>query len=425
MRKPGAYTVYLIMTGAVELIFWTIFTADGVYQVSAAQLNPLQLVLVGTVLEITCFLFEVPTGVVADTYSRKLSIVIGTLLIGLGFVLQGSFPRFDVILLAQVVWGIGATFTSGATEAWITDEIGEENAGRAFLRGSQVGQVCTLAGILAGMALANVRLSLPIVLGGGLFVGLGLVLWLIMPEDGFRPAPAQARHSWRHMGRTFRGGLAMLRVRPALITILAIGSIYGGFSEGLDRLWTPHLMAFGLPKLDGFQPVVWFGLVRVAGMLLALAATEVARRRVDTNSHVIVARVLAVNNLLLAACVLIFGWAGHWGVAFVAFMSTMPLRWVRSPLYTAWVNQRLDPQVRATVISMSAQADALGQMVGGPILGAIAMRASLPAALVTAGIALLPALLLYARTGRQDAAEAVGPPVELIVTGGNRSEHID
>ena len=405
MRKPGAYTVYLILTGAVELIFWTIFTADGVYQVSSARLNPLQLVLVGTVLEITCFLFEVPTGVVADTYSRKLSIVVGTVLIGLGFVLEGSFPRFDLILLAQVVWGIGATFTSGATEAWITDEIGEENAGRAFLRGSQVGQVCTLVGIVAGMALANVRLNLPIVLGGGLFIGLGLVLWLIMPEDGFKPTPVQARHSWQHMGRTFRGGLAMLRVRPALITILAIGSIYGAFSEGLDRLWTPHLLAFDLPKLDGFQPVVWFGLVRAAGMLLALVATEVARRRVDTNSHAVVARVLAVNNLLLAACVLIFGLAGHWGVAFVGFMSTMPLRWVRGPLYTAWVNQRLDPQVRATVISMSAQADALGQMVGGPILGAIAMRASLNVALVAAGLALLPALLLYVRTGRQDASQ--------------------
>ena len=125
------------------------------------------------------------------------------------------------------------------------------------------------------------------------------------------------------------------------------------------------------------------------------------------------ARVPSVNNLLLAVCVLVFGLAGHWSMAFVASIATMPLRWVRSPLYTAWVNQRLDPQVRATVISMSAQADALGQMVGGPILGAIAMRASLRVALVAVGLALLPALLLYARTVRQDgsqqAAKAVRP----------------
>jgi len=405
MKRPTAHAVYLILTGASELFFWIIFTMDGVYQVTMAQLNPLQLVLVGTVLELTCFLFEVPTGIVADAYSRKLSIVIGMALIGLGFMLEGLFPHFELILLAQVVWGVGATFTSGATEAWITDEIGEANAGRAFLRGSQVGQVCTLVGIVAGMMLANIRLNLPIVLGGGLFVALGLVLWLFMPEDGFRPTPAQDRNSWQRMARTFRGGLAMMRVRPALITILAIGSIYGAFSEGLDRLWTPHLLNFALPTLDGLQPIVWFGVVRIAGMLLALGATEVARRRVDTNSHAMVARVLSINNALLIACVVVFGLAGHWGVAFAAFMATMPLRRVRNPLYTAWVNQRLDPQVRATVISMSSQADALGQMVGGPILGAIATGASLRAALVVAGLALLPSLLLYARTIRQDAAQ--------------------
>jgi DHA3 family tetracycline resistance protein-like MFS transporter len=405
MKRPNAYAVYLILTGASELFFWTIFTMDGVYQVTMAQLNPLQLVLVGTVLEFTCFLFEVPTGIVADVYSRKLSVVIGMALIGSGFMLEGLFPHFELILLAQVVWGVGATFTSGATEAWITDEIGEANAGRAFLRGSQVGQVCTLVGIVAGMMLANIRLNLPIVLGGGLFGALGLVLWLIMPENGFTPTPTQDRNSWQRMAHTFRGGMAMMRVRPALITILVIGSIYGAFSEGLDRLWTPHLLAFNLPALDGFQPVVWFGVVRIAGMLLALGATEVARRRVDTHNHAMVARVLSINNALLIACVVVFGLAGHWGVAFAAFMATMPLRWVRNPLYTAWVNQRLDPQVRATVISMSSQADALGQMVGGPILGAIAMGASLRAALVVAGLALLPSLLLYARTIRQDAAQ--------------------
>jgi len=405
MRKPNAYIVYLIQEGAFALIFWVIVTVDGVYQVTMAHLNPLQLVLVGTVLELACFVFEVPTGVVADAYSRKLSIVIGMVLIGLGFMLEGSFPRFELILLAQVVWGIGATFTSGATQAWITDEIGEANAGRAFLRGSQVGQVCTLVGIAAGMALANVRLNLPIVLGGGLFVGLGLALWLIMPENGFKPTSVKDRNSWQRMARTLRGGLAMMQVRPALITILVIGSIYGAFTEGLDRLWTPHLLSFTLPALDGFRPVVWFGLVRAAGMLLAIGMTEVARRRVDTNSHAIVARVLSINSALLIAFVVVFGLTGHWGVAFTAFIATMPLREMRDPLYTAWVNQRLDPQVRATVISMSAQADALGQMVGGPILGAIAVGASLRAALVVAGLALLPSLLLYTRTLRRDTSQ--------------------
>lgn len=89
-------------------------------------------------LEAATFLGGIPTGIVADTYSRRLSVIIGVFLTGLGFILEGSVPNFYAILVAQVLWGIGHTFISGALEAWLTDEIGEHNAGPAFLRGSQV-----------------------------------------------------------------------------------------------------------------------------------------------------------------------------------------------------------------------------------------------------------------------------------------------
>jgi len=91
-----------------------VFTVNLLYLATVVGLSPLQLVLVGTVLEATCFLFEVPTGIVADLYSRRLSIIIGFLLIGAGFILEGSVPTFAAVLATQVLWGIGYTFTSGA-----------------------------------------------------------------------------------------------------------------------------------------------------------------------------------------------------------------------------------------------------------------------------------------------------------------------
>jgi len=97
-----------------------IFTASSVYQITMVGLTPLQLVLVGTTLEVTAFVFEIPTGVVADIYSRRLSVIIGTFLFGLGFLVEGLFPLFWVVLLSQVIWGLGWTFISGAHEAWIT-----------------------------------------------------------------------------------------------------------------------------------------------------------------------------------------------------------------------------------------------------------------------------------------------------------------
>ena len=128
--RMGAYPVYLIYSAAAAFVFDLTVAVNMVYHVETVGLKPLQLVLVGTFLETVCFMGEIPTGVVADVYSRRLSIIIGVLLIGVGFVIEGAFPTLATVLLAQVLWGIGATFMSGAEAAWIADEVGAANAGR-------------------------------------------------------------------------------------------------------------------------------------------------------------------------------------------------------------------------------------------------------------------------------------------------------
>lgn len=408
MRKLNAYTVYVTSETSFALFFSMITTVNLVYQVEVAHLNPLQLVLVGTVLETTTFLCEVPTGVIADVYSRRLSIIIGSIIMGIGFVLEGSIPRFDTILLAQVVWGAGWTFTSGATEAWLSDEIGEAKAGKAFLRASQFSQLGDLVGIGVSIALASIFLQLPIIVGGLLVITLGIFQMLLMPETGFKPAPREDRSSTRHMLDTFRGGLGMVRRRPALLTIFSAIAVYGAFTEGFDRLWTPHLLDhFSLPTLWSLQPVAWFGIIRAAGVLLAVLATEVVRRRVDTSNNSSVARSLLAISVLLIGSVIAFGIVTDFALAFIVLLAIIPLRRMIAPIQTAWVNQRLDSKVRATVISMSSQSDALGQIIGGPILGAIATLASTRVEMVAAAIALSPVLLLYAWTLRQGGAESI------------------
>ena len=188
--------VYLLLTGGYTFLFTIVISVNLVYQVQEARLNVLQLVLVGTALEATIFLFEVPTGVVADTFSRKRSILLGLILTGAGLALIGVFPRFETIVLAQLIWGIGFTFISGAQEAWIADEVGVENVGPVYLRSAQVEQLARLVAIPLSIAMAAlVQLSLPILVGGALFLPLALLLALTMPERGFKPAPAEERAS--------------------------------------------------------------------------------------------------------------------------------------------------------------------------------------------------------------------------------------
>src|SRR5512138_2075685 len=146
-HRLHATRIYLFMELASAMFLCLVFTTNSLYEVTVAGLAPLQLVLIGTTLEVSTFLFEVPTGIVADVYSRRLSIVIGNLLIGLGFLVEGFFPAFWPIVLCSVIWGLGYTFTSGAKQAWITDEIGEENANKLFLRTARLSAYAWLFGL--------------------------------------------------------------------------------------------------------------------------------------------------------------------------------------------------------------------------------------------------------------------------------------
>jgi MFS transporter, DHA3 family, tetracycline resistance protein len=108
--------------------------------------------------------------VLADTYGRRVSVITGFFLIGAGFVLEGSVPVFGAVLVAQVIWGAGYTFISGALQAWIADEdeVGGRDLGRVYLRGEQADYLGSLVGVLGSALLATVARRAPLLLGGAL-----------------------------------------------------------------------------------------------------------------------------------------------------------------------------------------------------------------------------------------------------------------
>ncbi len=93
------------------------WTLAPIYFVEEVGMDPLELVLAGTALEIAYFLFEVPTGVVADTYSRRLSVVAAQFIMGIGFRPDRAVRDVGVILAAAALMGFGWTFKSGAIDA--------------------------------------------------------------------------------------------------------------------------------------------------------------------------------------------------------------------------------------------------------------------------------------------------------------------
>ena len=418
-RQPAndPVPIYLILAAGQAFFFSLIFTVNLIYQATVVGLDPLQMVLVGTVLEATCFLFEVPTGVVADIYSRRLSILIGVALIGCGFTLEGSIPAFWAVIGAQLLWGIGYTFTSGATEAWITDEIGEEAVGPVFLRGGQMWLIGGLAGTLLSVSLGLVHIQLPMILAGIGMIALALVLFTIMPERHMHVAPPSERSTFAHMKATAREGVRLAMARPVVKTIVAIGLIGGLASEAFDRLQIPSVIdRFEFPTVLGSDsPVLWFGISGVVGTLLGLVASEVFKRKnPESLGAGAPARLLAVCSVIQVAAAVTFALSGNLWLAFIMLWVRVVVGSISRPVEDAWLNRNLDSSSRATVISITGQANAIGQVAGGPALGWVGNTVSVRAALLASALVLAPTIALYRRLIVRDrgAVEATPTPAD-------------
>jgi DHA3 family tetracycline resistance protein-like MFS transporter len=408
MGKLPAERIYMLLAIGAGVVGKVTFAMSTIYRVEIVGLDVFQLVFLGTVLEASVFLFEIPTGVVADVYSRRLSVIIGIAMMGVGFMVEGLVPTYIVVLIAQVIWGVGWTFVSGAQSAWITDEVGVEKAGDLFLSGRQLLQVGSLVGIAVAVPLANISLQLPYFVGGGLYLLLAMILILFMDETGFKPIPKEEREGWQELFNIMRSGVRLVRSRTALLWYALIALFVGLYSEGWDRLTQPHLLEnHSFPDLFSLElgPVEWFGIISIAGNLLVIGVSQLVRKRMDTTKPRVLARGLQFLYLSMVVSMVGFALAGQFWVAITFMLIFDALRSVTWPLSNAFVNHHVDSEVRATVLSMTGQVDALGQMSGGPLIGFIGRITSIPIAIITSAAILFPTVPLFGLLLKSDSKE--------------------
>jgi len=396
-----SYRFYLSARAFYAICWTTMVTVNLVFMVEVAGLDPLQMVLVGTALEFSVFLFEIPTGVVADMVSRRLSVIIGHLVVGLGFLIIVIWPTFTVIVLSQIIWGFGYTFISGAYAAWLTSEIGVERANEAFLRGSQISHAASLIGIVLAISLAHVSLALPIAAGSVGLVVLSVGMMCLMREDHFQAATPDQRETWAAMQEVFLSGVKAIRGRPVLVSMLGITLMFGMFSEGIDRLFTPYLIeGYEFPTLGELNSVTWWGIIAAISSLFGLAATTIARRFVDLKNQLRLTHVLSLCLLGVSGSVLLLANVEGFYLVLACYWLMGALRSAYGPLMSAWLNRLLPEAARATLFSMYGQADAMGQSFGGPVVGLLAKNVTIGFALGASALALLPTLPLFNRMAR-------------------------
>jgi MFS transporter, DHA3 family, tetracycline resistance protein len=401
-----SYQVYIYTNFLSQLFFTLVFTVNLLYHVEMVKLDPLQLVLVGTVLELSVFLFEIPTGIVADLKSRKLSVVLGFALIGLGFLLEGLLPFFTAVVIAQILWGIGYTFTSGAHQAWIADEIGEERASLAFVNGSKAGNLGRMIAIPLSILIGYFQLNLPIIIGGACMLGLSILLIFYMKEKNFSPVQMEKKQStWSTIKANMNQVFYYSKVNQLMRLLFLIALFFGFYSEGLDRLWLPHfLQQANLSLLSDRYLVLVAGSIQ---FFIAVASLLVLHLMSKSTIHLQLKSIYVALFFGSAAIILsLVGFAVSTSViGLIAFYILIQIsRTLMNPLEGIWLNKIIpDSSTRATFFSVKGQVDAIGQIGGGPLIGNIGLNFTIKIALLVSALLLTPVLFLFRRVMRKQS----------------------
>jgi MFS transporter, DHA3 family, tetracycline resistance protein len=398
--RPDLVAVFLRWTWWRAVLHRGWWLVTSVYLVVDADLSPAQLVLIGGAQGAVGLVFEVPAGVVADTISRKWSLVVSHALMGTAMIATGLVTDFGALVATQMLWGLSWTFASGAEVAWITDELDEPARisvvlmrwGRAQLTGAAAGLVGV--GALASL----MQRSTAMVFAGAAMLLLGLYVVFRFREQRFVPPTSRRRWSasWSIL---VRGSILARRSRMILVMFAATFLVNGAASAG-GRLQPRRLVDIGLPS----DPVAWFAALGVLTLLVGAAALRVAERHIDDMRRALRAYVIACAAGVVGLIGLALAPEEASGSAAVLFLAGIAVPLTRT-IGTIWVNRQTSSDVRATVHSFLAQAEYVGAIVCGLAIALVARFAGLSLALAACGALFAITILLIKRSALHEPQE--------------------
>lgn len=356
-------------------------------------LNLFEVNLVNAVFFTTMFLFEIPTGAVADVFGRKTSFVVSNLLWGTSMFLYSTADTFWGFAAAEAVAAIGATFASGAFQAWLVDKLrhhGHTGAlSQVFAREQQVTSALAVIGGLVGAYLSDRFLPLPWLVGGGVMLIAALIAQLTMREEYFTPQKFSFRAGLASMKNTvktsFHYGVRQKTVR----FILLIGTIQYLAVMAPNMQWQPLFLPYLNSKTElGY---LW-AAIALSTILGAQLAPGFLKKTGSERLALVISQVIIGLGVLGAVATKMFP------LALAAFLIHELGRGAFRPLKDHYLNDNIPSSERATLLSFESLTHHIGGLIGLILSGLLAQSAGIPAAWVFAGLVLVVGSLLVAKT---------------------------
>jgi len=372
---------------------------SSLYFVVDAGLSGSELIVLGTAMSLTLLVSDIPAGVWSDAFSRKWPLVIGHGFLAAGMALTGAVTAFPLLVLSQVLWGLGWACSIGADVAWLTDELGDPARiariltarARRDLVGGAVGMASFgLVGWAAGLSTA-------IVVSGVGMALLGAFVATRFGEDNFAATPERR---WRASLSIGRRGLVLARRDREILLVLAATFVVNGAGI-VAWLFPRQLVDLGFPR----HLVLWYTALGIVASAVGVVALRLVEARIDGVGAARRTYAFACFTGLLGLIVLSSApnaLVGSLGVVLAGGIAFNVTRTVS----VIWVNRRTTSDVRATVHSVLSQAETLGEIAGGFALALVAREAGTSATLVVAAalIAVAGAVVVRSRADRSSAS---------------------
>ncbi len=378
----GVNTLFLLDAG---LSIFGVFIANGVFAGSMA-------------------LFEIPTGVLADTRGRRLSFLLSLVIVSvgtLGYVGTAAVggPLWLFVLMS-VVLGLGYTFYSGAVEAWLVDALkatgytGELD--RIFARGSIVSGGAMLVGTIGGGWLGSFDLTIPFLVRAGLLVVVFGIALFKMHDIGYTPRALTVAALPAEMTKIAQASLTFgWREQPVRLLMVA-GAIQAIFMAWGFHAWQPYFLGL----LGNEQAIFAAGLIAASIALASMAGnalvewfTRYCGRRTTL--------LLWAAGIQTAAAIGV-GLAGSFYLAVAFYLVVMGASGVMRPVRQAYLHQIIPSEQRATVISFDSLVSSATSMGGQAGLGYFSQVRSIAQGYIVGGavtVLVLPVLGALRRLG--------------------------
>ena len=346
-------------------------------------------------------IFEVPTGVVADIWGRRTSYLLGAATLLLSTLLYLLMWRAQAPLLgwaiSSILLGLGFTFFSGATEAWLVDALAftgyKESLEAVLAKGQVGGGAAMLTGSVAGGFIAQVTdLGVPYIIRSVL-LGLTLVTAFIWMKDlGF--TPDRSKGAITEIRRVLHESIDSGWRNPPVRWLMLAAFCAGGVDIFAFYALQPYLLElYGDPTafgVAGLAAAIVAGTEMIAGLIVPRL-----RRLFGRRTHALI-----VTSLIGTACLALLGVTSSFAVA-IGLLVVWGLTFsIGTPIRQAYINGIIPSQQRATVLSFDGLMGSAGGMIAQPALGRVADVSGYASAyVVSAGIQLtaLPFLLLARR----------------------------